>query len=146
MIGQRLFIKPVRRRLPIRYEIIFRIVALVERHAQPGAEIGMVRRQPGIIFEIEVFNKPGQVCEKGRAQFFPERQHLLPAEVRIRFKVENILYPASQIPETAKNSGALIIEINVRRTHLTGVVTDIFLEGSASEVFPRLVSAVRALQ
>ncbi len=52
------------------------------------------------------------------------------------------VYPASQIPEVAKNSGAVVIEINVRETPLTGSVTDIFLQGSASTVFPRLVSTL----
>jgi NAD-dependent deacetylase len=53
------------------------------------------------------------------------------------------VYPASHIPEIAKAGGALIIEINVRRTVLTQTVTDIFLQGQATEVFPRLVTAVR---
>jgi len=52
------------------------------------------------------------------------------------------VYPASQIPEVAKNSGALIIEVNVRETPLTASVTDIFLQGSASDVLPRLLSTL----
>jgi len=55
-----------------------------------------------------------------------------------------MVYPASELPETAKNSGALIIEVNVRRTYLTDTVTDIFLQGSATDVFPRLVAALHA--
>ncbi len=53
-----------------------------------------------------------------------------------------MVYPASEIPQVAKSSGALIVEINVRETVLTGTVTDIFLQGSASVVFPRLLAAL----
>jgi len=57
-----------------------------------------------------------------------------------------MVYPAIQIPEVAKNSGAVIVEINVRETPLTATVTDIFLEGSASEVFPRLLAALGGMR
>jgi len=57
-----------------------------------------------------------------------------------------MVYPASQIPEVAKNSGALIIEVNVRPTPLTAGVTDIFLEGTAATVLPRLLAAVCELR
>lgn len=55
-----------------------------------------------------------------------------------------VVYPAAQIPLIAKNSGAVIIEVNLEETQLTGTVTDIFLQGSASRVFPLLVDAVQA--
>jgi len=45
----------------------------------------------------------------------------------------------------AKNSGALIVEVNVRETVLTSTVTDIFLEGSASVVFPRLLGVLSGM-
>jgi NAD-dependent deacetylase len=56
------------------------------------------------------------------------------------------VYPASHIPVVAKSGGALIIEINVQKTVLTETVTDIFLQGQASEVFPRLVTAVHGVR
>ncbi|MFC1580026.1 NAD-dependent deacetylase [Thermodesulfobacteriota bacterium] len=40
-----------------------------------------------------------------------------------------LVSPANSIPEIAKNKGAKIIEINKEETHLTGSVTDIFLQG-----------------
>lgn len=55
-----------------------------------------------------------------------------------------VVYPAAQIPLIAKSGGALIIEVNLEETHLTGTITDIFLQGSASNVFPQLVEAVQA--
>ena len=53
--------------------------------------------------------------------------------------------PANTIPETAKRAGAAIIEVNVEPTVLTEYLTDIFLQGKASEVVGKLVSEVEAL-
>jgi NAD-dependent deacetylase len=53
--------------------------------------------------------------------------------------------PANTIPETAKRAGATIIEVNVEPTVLTEYLTDIFLQGKASEGVGKLVSEVEAL-
>jgi NAD-dependent deacetylase len=53
--------------------------------------------------------------------------------------------PANTIPQTAKMAGATIIEINLTRTVLTNHLTDIFLQGNASEVVTRLVHEVESL-
>jgi NAD-dependent deacetylase len=53
--------------------------------------------------------------------------------------------PANTIPETAKRVGATIIEVNVEPTVLTQYLTDIFLQGKASEVVGKLVSEVEAI-
>jgi NAD-dependent deacetylase len=47
--------------------------------------------------------------------------------------------PACDIPRTAKESGAAVIEINPEPTLLTATVTDIHLRGSASAVLGRMV-------
>jgi len=49
--------------------------------------------------------------------------------------------PACDIPRTAKESGAAVIEINPEPTLLTATVTDIHLRGSASEVLLRIREA-----
>ena len=46
--------------------------------------------------------------------------------------------PACDIPRTAKESGAAVIEINPEPTSLTATVTDIHLRGNASEVLRAL--------
>lgn len=51
--------------------------------------------------------------------------------------------PASSIPMMAKRTGAAVIEINLTPTLLTDNVTDVFLQGKASEVLPKLVKALR---
>ena len=47
--------------------------------------------------------------------------------------------PACDIPRIAKESGAAVVEINPEPTSLTASVTDIHLQGSASEVLRRLL-------
>ena len=46
--------------------------------------------------------------------------------------------PASQVPRTAKMSGATIIEINPKESLFTNQITDIHLTGKASEIFAEL--------
>jgi NAD-dependent deacetylase len=53
--------------------------------------------------------------------------------------------PANIIPQTAKMAGATVIEINVESTVLTNYLTDIFLQGKASEVVRKLVSEVETI-
>ena len=53
--------------------------------------------------------------------------------------------PANTIPEMAKKAGATIIEVNVEPTVLTEYVTDIFLQGKASEMMTKLVSEVESI-
>jgi len=48
------------------------------------------------------------------------------------------IFPASLIPPEAKRRGAIIIEVNVSSSTFTGSITDIFLQGKASEVLAAL--------
>jgi NAD-dependent deacetylase len=48
------------------------------------------------------------------------------------------IMPASQIPLMAKSNGAKIIEINVAPSNYTHSITDIFLQGKATEVMKAL--------
>jgi len=56
-----------------------------------------------------------------------------------------IVYPAAGIPETAKENGAVIIEVNIEETVLSGGVTDIFIQGSSGIILPDLLEAVKSL-
>ncbi len=42
--------------------------------------------------------------------------------------------PANQMPWIAKQAGAAVIEVNLEPTHLTGSITDVFLQGKAGRV------------
>lgn len=50
------------------------------------------------------------------------------------------IMPASLIPQQAKMNGAKIIEINVEESKYTNSITDIFLQGKATEIFEKLLS------
>ena len=65
------------------------------------------------------------------------------AEVLLIVGTSALVSPANTIPVMAKEKGARLIEINREKTHLTGTMTDVFLEGSAGEIIPALVNAVR---
>jgi NAD-dependent deacetylase len=50
--------------------------------------------------------------------------------------------PANTIPAVAKKAGAAIIEVNLETTELTGSLTDVFLQGKAGDLVPKLVHMV----
>ena len=52
--------------------------------------------------------------------------------------------PANQFPLMAKNNGAKIIEINPKESHYTNQITDVFLQGKASEMMELLVEGLFA--
>jgi len=54
-----------------------------------------------------------------------------------------VVSPVNTIPSIAKRNGAGIIEINKEKTHLTNSVTTVFLEGSAGDIIPQVVMAVK---
>jgi NAD-dependent deacetylase len=54
--------------------------------------------------------------------------------------------PANTIPSIAKSRGAILIEANMERTHLTSSITDIFLEGRAGETIPALVAELKRMK
>ncbi|HFB61405.1 MAG TPA: RNA polymerase subunit sigma, partial [Bacteroidetes bacterium] len=60
------------------------------------------------------------------------------AEVFLIIGTTGEIMPASQIPFLAKQNGATLIEINTQPSKFTGTVTDLFLEGKATEVMQQL--------
>ena len=50
--------------------------------------------------------------------------------------------PANQFPLIAKENGATIIEVNPHESNYTSAVTDIFLQGKATEVMELLAAAL----
>lgn len=65
------------------------------------------------------------------------------AEVLIVVGTSAVVSPANSIPGIAKRNGAKVIEINKERTHLTGSLTDIFLQGEAGEIIERLLTVIK---
>jgi NAD-dependent deacetylase len=60
------------------------------------------------------------------------------AEVMLVIGTTGEIMPASQLPYLAKQNGATIIEVNKEPSKYTGSLTDIFLQGKATEVMGRL--------
>jgi NAD-dependent deacetylase len=54
--------------------------------------------------------------------------------------------PACMIPYQAKESGATIIEINIAPSKYTRLITDVFLQGTATEMMSALAREVHTLQ
>lgn len=53
------------------------------------------------------------------------------------------VYPAAQIPVIARQNGAKIIEVNPEESLFTNQITDVFLQGKASEVIPELLIGIK---
>ena len=56
-----------------------------------------------------------------------------------------MVYPAVDIPVTAKASGAKVIEVNLEPTPLTDRVSDYIICGRSGEILPRLVESLKHL-
>ncbi len=55
------------------------------------------------------------------------------------------IMPASQIPYTAKYNGAKIIEVNIEKSNYTDSITDIFLQGKATEIMEKLLEEIKSI-
>jgi len=55
------------------------------------------------------------------------------------------IMPASQIPVIAKQNNSKILEINIQSSNYTNTITDIFLQGKATEVFSSLDYEITSL-
>jgi NAD-dependent deacetylase len=56
-----------------------------------------------------------------------------------------VVAPACDMPYLAKDRGARIIEVNTEETPLTRTITDIFLQGSAGTILPKLVAILETM-
>jgi NAD-dependent deacetylase len=55
------------------------------------------------------------------------------------------IMPASMIPQVAKENGLKIIEVNPNHSYFTQSITDIFLQGKATDVFPALLQEIKSI-
>jgi NAD-dependent deacetylase len=55
-----------------------------------------------------------------------------------------VVQPAASMPIIARQSGAVVIEINPEPTPLTGVISNYLIRGKAGDVMNRIVSALEA--
>jgi len=64
--------------------------------------------------------------------------HTQQADVYLIIGTTGIIMPASLLPYEAKNNNAVIIEININPSNYTNSITDVFLQGKASEILMKL--------
>jgi len=70
-------------------------------------------------------------------------EHASKADVVLVIGTTGLIQPASIIPHLAKDHGATIIEVNVEPTVYTNEITDIFLQGKATEVMTELLNEIK---
>ena len=64
-------------------------------------------------------------------------------EVMLVIGTSALVAPASHLPLTAKQNGAVLIEINLERTHLSDTISDYVLEAPASQALSALIEQLR---
>lgn len=64
------------------------------------------------------------------------------AEIFLVIGTTGEIMPASIIPYTAKQNGAKIIEVNTNPSNYTKTITDIFLQGKATEIMQKIELAL----
>ena len=89
--------------------------------------------KPDFVF----FGEP--IPEPARSNSFNEAEK---ADVFILIGTTGEIMPASIIPQEAKRNGVKIIEINIETTNFTKSVTDIFIEGKATEVMKKIFNYI----
>jgi NAD-dependent deacetylase len=57
-----------------------------------------------------------------------------------------VVQPAASMPVIARQSGAIVIEINPEPTALTGTISNYLIRGTAGEVMNRIVSGLEKNQ
>ncbi len=85
--------------------------------------------KPDIVF----FNEPIPAFAKKRS--FEEAEK---ADLILIIGTHAEVLPAAEIPKIAKNTGAKIIEINIKPSYFTHSITDIFIQAKATEAMEEI--------
>ncbi|MFA6810841.1 MAG: NAD-dependent deacylase [Desulfoplanes sp.] len=79
----------------------------------------------------------GELISEDAARFAIEQTHL--ADVMLVVGTTGEVMPACLIPQLAKENGCTIVEVNTCPSAYTTTITDVFLQGRATQVLDRLV-------
>jgi len=80
------------------------------------------------------------IPQKPLQQAYYEAKH---ADVFIIVGSTGEIMPASMVPAMAKENGCQIIEVNIEETNYTRSISDIFLQGKATEIFRLLAENLK---
>ncbi len=72
----------------------------------------------------------------------PSIQAITKADVVLVIGTKGEVMPASQFPYLAKQNNATIIEINIEKSNYTDRISDIFIQGKAGEILPKIVNSI----
>lgn len=92
---------------------------------------------PPTCFVCKGVLKPDIVFFNEALPHFPlkkAREETQKADVLLIIGTNAEVFPANEIPVKAKENESLIIEINIQKSVFTDTITDIFLEGKATEI------------
>lgn len=64
------------------------------------------------------------------------------ADVFVVIGTTGEVMPACMVPQMAKQNGAVIIEINTEKSAFTNKITDLFIQGKASDMLQRIVKNI----
>ena len=103
------------------------------RHLPPRCSLCGGLLKPDFVFFGE------SIPELAHEKAFLESQQ---SDVFLVIGTTGEVVPASHIPKFAKQNGATIIEVNLHESSYTNHITDIFLQGKATEVMTRLLEAL----
>ncbi|MCD6380588.1 NAD-dependent deacylase [bacterium] len=111
----------------------------------PVTEIGLDNLPPectncGGVLKPDFIFFGEQIPEPARTNSFREAEI---SDLFILIGTTGEVTPASEIPFIAKENGAKIIEINIAKSSYTDRITNIFLQGKATEMISGLVKELR---
>ena len=95
----------------------------------------------GVLKPDFIFFGEGIPLEANKLSFQAAEQ----ADVFIVIGTTGEIMPASMLPLKAKETGAKVIEINVKASNFTNELTDLFLKGKAGEIMPELIKTMDSL-
>ncbi len=99
------------------------------REIPPRCHCGGILR-PDVVF----FGEP--IPQRAITESYAEAKT---CDIMLVIGTSAVVTPAAEIPLTARENGAKIIEINIESTPLTGIVADISIFGKAGEVLPEIL-------
>ncbi len=73
-------------------------------------------------------------------------QAITKADVVLVVGTTGEVMPACQLPYLAKQNGASIIEINVEKSNYTNRISDVFIQGKAGEILPKILDCINYSQ
>jgi len=102
-------------------------------HLPPKCEKCGTVLKPDFVFFAEPIPEPT------RTESFAEAER---ADVFILIGTTGEIMPASIIPIEAKRNGVKIIEVNIQQSNYSNTITDVFLEGKATEIMEKLLKSL----